>query len=51
MGSYIIHKDLGKGRYLIQNRAGVVLKNSVHSMRLKKYFSGSTNRFVINFHL
>ena len=32
----MVHKDLGKRRYMIRNRTGLVLKNSVHSIRLKQ---------------
>ncbi len=55
MGPYIIVASLGKSLYRIKNKSSnLVLKNAVHSARLKKYFHPdhtslleATNRDVI----
>ena len=36
-GPFVIHKDLGKGRYYLETLAGKVLKQTIHCARLKLF--------------
>ena len=47
IGLYTINEDVGKGRFKIMNKSGVVLKKAVNCSRLKFYESSNRYGYTI----